>query len=173
MEVSEEDVKFLKMIRDNIDHLHKMARDRFDKDDVLILDVAPHVYDGARKWFHNAVVKTLDIDPKSGADYICDLADANVIEDEAFDVIFCTEVLEHTNDPFGSVNELHRILRQGGTLLASTPFNFRIHNPLPDNWRFTEHGLRLLFRDFSECLITPLESGRFLMPVQYTVTARK
>ena len=56
----------------------------------------------------------------------------------------------------------------------TTPFNFRIHGPLPDCWRFTEHGIRALLKDFESVHIESLEDeNRFLMPLQYTTTAIK
>ncbi|MCK5818286.1 MAG: methyltransferase domain-containing protein [Psychromonas sp.] len=50
-----------------------------------------------------------------------------------------TEVLEHTLNPFRAINEIYRILKPNGILIMTTPFNFRIHNPLPDCWRISEH----------------------------------
>jgi 2-polyprenyl-3-methyl-5-hydroxy-6-metoxy-1,4-benzoquinol methylase len=89
-------------------------------------------------------------------------------------VVVCTEVLEHTLNPFLAVDEIHRLLKAGGILLATTPFNFRIHGPLPDCWRFTEHGIRALLRNFSEVKIDAAEDKRrFLMPFHYTTVARK
>ena len=56
----------------------------------------------------------------------------------------------------------------------STPFDFRIHGPLPDCWRFTEHGIRLLLSDFKTIEIKALENeNRFLMPYHYTTVAKK
>jgi hypothetical protein len=66
------------------------------------------------------------------------------------------------------------MLKEGGCLCVSTPFNFRIHGPLPDCWRFTEHGLRRLLWNFKIDELRPLDTpGRPLMPIQYTVIARK
>ena len=91
-----------------------------------------------------------------------------------FDVVFCTEVLEHVSNPFNAVSELFRMTKKNGVVVVSTPFNFRIHGPLPDNWRFTEHGLRELFKNFSSLKITPLnDDNRFLMPIHYTLIAKK
>ena len=112
----------------------------------------------------------------SNSTYICDICKNNseIIEDEKYDVIFITEVLEHTNNPFDAVNELFRMVKKGGVVVSSTPFNFRIHNPLPDNWRFTEHGLRVLFNKFQSVEITELvDENRFLMPIHYTLIAKK
>lgn len=38
-----------------------------------------------------------------------------------FDCIVCTEVLEHTLSPFRALNEMHRVLRPGGSLVISVP----------------------------------------------------
>ncbi len=66
------------------------------------------------------------------------------------------------------------MLKPGGLAFITTPFNLRIHGPLPDCWRFTEHGLRELFKDFDILELSSLESEeRFLMPIQYTLIAKK
>ena len=41
-------------------------------------------------------------------------------EDEAFDVILCTQVIEHLLDPIQALQELHRVLQPGGVLLITT-----------------------------------------------------
>jgi SAM-dependent methyltransferase len=83
------------------------------------------------------------------------------------------EVIEHTLDPFGAIHEMRRILKHGGLLLISAPLNFRIHGPIPDCWRFTEHGFKVLLRDFdileNDILETP---GRDLFPIHYNILAR-
>lgn len=83
--------------------------------------------------------------------------------------------MEHTNNPFHAVNELRRILKPNkGLVCVSTPFNFRIHGPLPDNWRFTIHGLKVLFSNFEDVKINVLnDDDRFLMPIHYTLIAKK
>lgn len=172
--ISDQDRLHYILLRENIDRTVFNAAEKYDSSELRILDIAPQVHEGARKYFHLAEIFTLDIDPESGADYICDLANCDAIADDTFDLVFCTEVLEHTNDPFGSVSEIYRILRPTGVVIATTPFNFRIHRPLPDNWRFTEHGLRLLFKKFKSLEITELPTGdRDLMPIQYTIQAVK
>jgi 2-polyprenyl-3-methyl-5-hydroxy-6-metoxy-1,4-benzoquinol methylase len=147
-----------------------------DATGVRVLDIAPQDYEGAKRYYTEATVETLDIDPAANATYTADLCEDNssTMPDDSFDVIICTEVLEHVNDPFGAMKEMRRLLKKGGRIYASTPYNFRIHGPLPDNWRFTEHGLRILFSDFSSVEVVSLEdSDRFLMPVHYTTRAVK
>jgi len=172
--ISDIDIKHLTIIRNKIDNLLRHVSLSNDISNYLILDIAPHTYVGAKKFFKNALVKTLDIDPTSNADYICDLAEANLVPENYFDIIFCTEVLEHTENPFKCVESMHRILKPKGRIYVTTPFDFRIHNPLPDNWRFTEHGLKILFKKFDNVIISEVTNeNRFLMPIQYILEATK
>lgn len=169
MTVSEIDIEHLKIIRASVrDHTHAASK-LFTKG-MRVLDIAPQDHAGAKACFSH--VETLDI--VDGADYKADICKNNseIITDESFDIIICTEVLEHVANPFDAVKELRRMLKTGGRLFVTTPFNFRIHGPLPDNWRFTIHGLKELFKDFT-CTIEEVESERFLMPIHYRVKAIK
>ncbi len=174
--VSQQDVEHLRLIRENVRGFMTGAAKRCGDSPARLLDVAPQVHEGARPFFAPAVVvETFDIDPAAGCTHTGDLCAHNPsLADGSFDYVVCTEVLEHTLQPFSAVRELRRILRGGGLLFLSVPFNFRIHGPLPDCWRFTEHGLRALFSDWEIVELAGLEtSGRDLMPVHYTVVARK
>jgi ubiquinone/menaquinone biosynthesis C-methylase UbiE len=42
-------------------------------------------------------------------------------DDETFDVVTMTDTLEHVRDEKQSLNEVHRVLKKGGTLVISTP----------------------------------------------------
>ena len=174
--VSKYDLEVYKKIRENISSFLSNQANVLDSEAIKLLDIAPQDYVGAREYFRNSKIFTADIDASSGADFILDICKNNkeIIESGYFDVIVCTEVLEHTLDPFSATKEMHRMLKEGGTLLISTPFDFRIHGPLPDCWRFTEHGLKEMLKDFDIVDINPLENPeRFLMPLHYLVVARK
>lgn len=73
-----------------------------------------------------------------------------------YDVAFCLEVLEHTLYPRTVISNIYGSLKKGGTLYLSVPFLFPIHAD-EDYWRFTEHGLRHLLKEFTEVEIEPLE----------------
>lgn len=174
--VSQMDQDFLEIIRRNIREFIKRAAARYTTEPGRLLDIAPQVHEGARPFFPEAIaVETLDIDAASGCTYIGDICAHNAfIADNTFDYVVCTEVLEHTLQPFHAVDEIRRILKPGGKLFLSVPFNFRIHGPLPDCWRFTEHGLRALLQDYEIVELNAVETvSRPLMPVHYTVVARK
>ena len=175
-EVSTIDKQFYTMLRANIGRFVKAAGVAHDRVGLRVLDVAPQAHEGAKPHFPRATVETLDISEDSGANYIADICrnNENTIPNEHFDCVICTEVLEHTLQPFAAVAEIKRLLKRGGFAFVSTPFNFRIHGPLPDCWRFTEHGLRALFADFEIVELNALEDeNRFLMPIHYTLVARK
>lgn len=177
--VSELDKAHLVLLRNNIESfMSRVGREggHVTAAGGLLLDVAPQDHLGARPFFPASVsIETLDIDPQSNADHIADLCScADVIGRERFDFIVCTEVLEHTRQPFDATRNMLQMLKPGGLAFVSTPFNFRIHGPLPDCWRFTEHGLRELFKDYEILELDALESeDRFLMPIQYTLVARR
>jgi SAM-dependent methyltransferase len=173
---SEQDIEFLSMIRSNVREFMRRVGQQYANRPGRLLDIAPQVHEGARPYFPPYItVETFDIDPSAGCTYTGDICRTNeFIPENTFDFVVCTEVLEHTLNPWAAVQEIWRILQPGGMLFCSTPFNFRIHGPLPDCWRFTEHGLRALLARFEIIELKALETpGRPLMPIHYTVVARK
>jgi SAM-dependent methyltransferase len=147
----------------------------FESSPARVLDIAPQIHEGISKLVGTQIqVETLDIDPKYNSTYVGDICTKTVIPTGRFDAVFCTEVLEHVSNPFEAIKEINRILKPGGYLFASSPFGFRIHGPLPDNWRISEHGWRELLKSFQDLEISPLnDPDRFLMPLHYCVRARK
>lgn len=121
-----------------------------------------------------ASIVTLDIARESGADIIGDICQPNWTEElEPFDAVFVAEVLEHVENPFSAIQMVRSVIRPGGHLFASSPLDFRIHGPLPDNWRFTEHGWRALLKDFVNVEVVPVGKRRPLMPIAYRVSATR
>ncbi|MFL5963576.1 MAG: class I SAM-dependent methyltransferase [Gaiellaceae bacterium] len=80
------------------------------------------------------------------------------VEDGSFDVVLCTQVLEHSDDPAQAVRELRRVTAPGGRVLAST-HGVQVYHPSPvDYWRWTHEGLRRLFEqsaDWSSVTVDP------------------
>jgi len=174
--VAQIDIDHLEKLRTNVEKFMSTMGTRYARPGIRLLDVAPQDHQGAKPFLPAGVeYHTLDIDPKSGATYIADLCNcAPIVGYSKYEIVVCTEVLEHTRQPFDAVNSIYGMLKTGGLAFISTPFNFRIHGPLPDCWRFTEHGLRELFKDFNILEFNSLESNdRFLMPIQYTLIAQK
>jgi SAM-dependent methyltransferase len=73
------------------------------------------------------------------------------LPDASFDVILATEVLEHVADTDGAFAEMARLLRNGGSILLTTPFAYPLHELPHDYVRLTtgaiahlaeRHGLK-------------------------------
>lgn len=56
----------------------------------------------------------------------------------SFDLVVCSELLEHVPEPGAVLLEVHRVLRTGGRLLACIPFLYQIHGDPQDYGRYTE-----------------------------------
>ena len=65
--------------------------------------------------------------------------------DGSFDAAINIVVLEHTREPHRVIAELARVLRPGGRLLLIAPHAWEVHQSPSDFFRFTRHGLALLF----------------------------
>jgi len=59
-------------------------------------------------------------------DYLSDVLSIPVV-DSNFDVVLCTEVLEHVAEPILAVKEFARILKPGGKLLLTAPLGSGLH----------------------------------------------
>lgn len=64
------------------------------------------------------------------------------LEDESFDAVLSTQVLEHVDDPALYLSECERVLRPGGRLLLSTHGTMVYHPDPVDLWRWTCEGLQ-------------------------------
>lgn len=76
--------------------------------------------------------------------YVCNLENIPV-EDNKYDFILCTQVLEHLAEPELVLRELIRILKPGGRIFCTVPFYYHEHGAPYDFWRFTQFGLSHLF----------------------------
>jgi len=61
-------------------------------------------------------------------DYICDITEIPV-PNASFDMILCTEVLEHIPRPDLALREFSRIIKPGGRLVLTAPLGSGIHMP--------------------------------------------
>lgn len=79
--------------------------------------------------------------------------------EDAFDTIFCSQVLEHVPDPERALAEFMRALAPGGTLILSVPHISWLHNEPHDYYRFTCHGLTHLLRKQGFDVVTLAPAG--------------
>lgn len=93
---------------------------------------------------HNpALYIGVDMVPGPGVDVILPAEHlSNVFAEEAFDLIICTEMLEHAEHWYACLAEMISVLRLGGTMLLTTRSpGFPLHNFPHDWWRFDLHFL--------------------------------
>jgi SAM-dependent methyltransferase len=101
---------------------------------------------------------------------VADLADAGHIPADSFDCIIFTQTLQFIYDLRGALNNLHRILKPGGRVLATLPGISQISrydmDRWGDFWRFTSLSARRLFEEsFSPGDITVQAYGNVLAAV--------
>ena len=78
-------------------------------------------------------------------------------DDGRFDSVFHTELLEHVFDVMTLLSECRRVLRPGGEMLLTVPFQARFHYIPHDYWRFTPSALRRMLEEagFEEIDVRP------------------
>lgn len=79
----------------------------------------------------------------SGLDVIADLEKAP-FKPNSFDLVICTQVLEHVREPQIVLNEFFRIAKAGGSICISAPQGWGVHQAPYDFYRYTHFGLRYL-----------------------------
>lgn len=109
----------------------------------------------------------------SGNHYVCDLA-AIPVADDRFDVVLCSQVLEHLPEPLAVLSELRRVLKPRGRIFASAPLFYEEHEQPYDYYRYTQFGLRHLFEaaGFQDLEVDWLEGYLGTVSYQLDVFAR-
>ena len=75
--------------------------------------------------------------------------------DEHFDAVICTEVLEHVSNFQRLVDDVHRVTKDGGEVIATVPWSARWHYIPHDFFRYTPSSLELMFARFRHVDISP------------------
>ena len=88
-------------------------------------------------------------------DFVGDLHQV-ALATESYDVIICSQVLEHVREPLQVLGELQRVLKPGGRLWLSTPLFFEEHEIPHDYYRYTRYGLQHLL-ETSGFVVTQIE----------------
>jgi SAM-dependent methyltransferase len=101
----------------------------------------------------------VDIEAGAGVDEICAAQDLRSrYGDKSFDLVVCTEVLEHVEDWRKVVSNLKHVVRTGGVLLVTTRSRgFPYHGFPNDHWRYEQGDMRAIFADLE---IAALEQDR-------------
>ena len=76
-------------------------------------------------------------------------------EDDKFDAIICTEVMEHVANYQKLTDEIYRIMKKGATGIVTIPWSARYHYIPWDYFRYTPSSLKTIFSKFSSAQIKP------------------
>ena len=83
-----------------------------------------------------------------------------------YNCVLCLDMLEHDDDPFQTMREIHRVLKVGGKAIIAVPgIGFPKHDYPSDYWRFTAEGLRVLLKQFGRVEIQ--ESKQEVMAIAF------
>lgn len=81
-------------------------------------------------------------------DVVCDLNEKLQFDNDTFDTIILSDVIEHIKNPYDLMQECKRILKQNGYLIINSPFLYWIHEAPYDYGRYT----RFFYEDISKQL---------------------
>tara|TARA_A100001011_G_C14209363_1_gene799205 strand:+ start:254 stop:775 length:522 start_codon:yes stop_codon:yes gene_type:complete len=128
-------------------YLKKISKRFNDKDILEIGSGSQKRNQSMKKLFQNAnsFLQT-DINKEYGHHYL-DITNISNIH-KKFDLVLCTNVLEHIFEIELAISNLTALVKQDGYLIISMPFIYPLHDEPEDYWRLTEHNLRNLFSDF-------------------------
>lgn len=123
--------------------------------------------------FHERIcshVVGLDIERRSGATSVIGVADRLPFSAGTFDVVVCSEVIEHLPEPGRALSEMVRVLKPGGKLILTWPFMYGLHELPHDYSRPTEFAI---VRTLSESgvAVTVMRRRGGVIGLVYTILA--
>ena len=109
---------------------------------------------------------TVDINPDFHTTYTCDLADAAQIPSDSYDCFLAPNTLQHVTDLVPTLRTLLRVVKPGGTVLASAPVLLPLIPDGDDFWRLSPIGWRrTLEREWAGCDIAVEGHGNCLVAI--------
>jgi SAM-dependent methyltransferase len=107
--------------------------------DVLDVGCGDKPYEG---WMRSAASYFgIDVEPSPRVDRVITPGKPWPLATHRYDVVLCTQVLEHTRDIEVTLAEMTRVLRPGGRLVATVPFIYGEHGSPHDYRRLSRYGI--------------------------------
>jgi len=132
--------------KQSFDYFEKALRDKPSGLTLLDLGAGPQYFRVLTERFS---VIAVDKERYEGINVLADLNKPLPFSDESADIIFLSHTLEHIAEPQRLIDECYRILKKGGTIISVTPFLVLEHQGPHDFYRYTQYGLKYLFRNYS------------------------
>jgi SAM-dependent methyltransferase len=142
-------------VADNVATYHLAACD--------VLEIGSRNINGSPRRFFTGTYIGVDMIDGTEVDVVA-TSDKLPFEEESFDCVVCTEMLEHDPSPWLTLPEIARVLRPGGmVLLTARGIGYPLHGFPDDYWRFTESAFQHLFElaglTVVETRLDPLKPG--------------
>jgi len=139
---------FINSSRSYLDDFAKEAADSVP-DRAVVLDAGaggcPYKYHFSHTKYESA--DFCQVDKEYGEiTYKCDLSTIPV-EENRFDLILCSQTLEHVPEPEKVLKELFRVLKPGRSLWLTAPLFYEEHEVPYDFYRYTRYGLKYLVEE--------------------------
>jgi 2-polyprenyl-3-methyl-5-hydroxy-6-metoxy-1,4-benzoquinol methylase len=146
-------LKGITVKKKNPDYIHlyflmkdiKEALDKYARKSLLDLGCGNKPY---KEWYGPLTESSTGCDAVQSSENVVDticLAKELPYQNEAFDTVFSTQVLEHVFEQQQMINEAARVLKQNGCLILSVPFTWELHEEPYDFFRITKYGLKEMF----------------------------
>ncbi len=125
-----------------VDKFIKEISKEFDKDGKVLLDVGAG-HQPYKKFFNKIKYESCDSDHvikeikydilNAKHDFYCNINEQIPRKDKYYDIVLCSEVLEHVYNPENVIKEISRILKDDGVFIATIPQSTGEHM-LPHNY---------------------------------------
>ncbi len=89
----------------------------------------------------------IDFYPYELVNIICDITKTLPLKDASCDIVFMSNVLEHTPNPEFLLKECNRVLRPNGMIIGTVPFLRDIHQAPYDFFRYTHFMLERMLKE--------------------------
>ena len=110
-----------------------------------VLEVGAYNINGSVRDLFPLPYVGFDMQAGAGVDEVGDILTHDFAEE--FNTVVCCETLEHVTKPWVAVERMARVLKPGGYMIITAPFQHSIHDHPGDYWRFTDQGMRVLFEE--------------------------
>jgi SAM-dependent methyltransferase len=103
----------------------------------------------------------IGIDIRNGpkVDFVIDHTKPWPLDDDTFDVVLCTQVLEHVPHTEQLLRSIQQVMKPGGVLIVTAPFIYNAHGIPEDYHRFSVYGMEKLLSESFEIVETKSLGG--------------
>jgi len=91
--------------------------------------------------------------------------------DKSFDLVICTQVIEHSLDYQFLLKEIYRVLKDNGLLLLTTPFVWNEHEIPYDFFRFTQYAHKAVLNDLGFDILKLEPTTKFFATIGQLISA--